>query len=282
MNHNLNNNIAWINGVWGNASELAIPICDRGLTLGDGIFETLLIYKGKVQLLTNHLNRWKRSASILRMASPPSEEWLRPLIDEAIQRLSLNNRNGVLRLNWTRGDNYSRNIKISTDKNEASSHRFWLEINDGEPQFECISTIISRNEMRNANSQISRCKTFAYGQAIQAKSEANIAGYDDALLLSNSGEISCGTTSNLLVKRNNQWLTPPLKSGCLAGVMRQQGLDAGIIKEETINAQPFPKDEWLLINSLSCRAIKKLNNQYLTMNANPKAFWLSLLEIKLL
>ena len=56
----------WINGQWNVTSELSIPLDDRGLNLSDGIFETILIYGGKAKLFTNHLNRWQKSASILK------------------------------------------------------------------------------------------------------------------------------------------------------------------------------------------------------------------------
>ena len=212
------------------------------------------------------------------MAPPPSETWLQPLINEAIERSFISKGNGALRLNWSRGDNPSRGINIPTNKNESSSHRFWLEVYPGEPHFNSISTLISRHEERNANSLQSQCKTLAYGQSIQAKYEANNLGHDDALLLSTNGELSCSTTANVLVKRKKQWLTPRLESGCLAGIMRQQGLESGLIKEAKISSQPCEGDEWLLINSLSCRPIRKLNDQFLKITSNPKEFWLSLLE----
>ena len=278
MKNILTNTIGWSNGEWGTINQLNIPICDRGITLGDGIFETILIYNGKVKLLRNHLDRWERSASILRMAPPPSEQWLRPLINEAIERASLTKGNGTVRLNWSRGNNLSRGINIQSEINENSIHRFWLEIHSAEPYFNSISTMISRHEQRNANSQITQCKTFAYGQSIQARQEAKLAGFDDALLVNNNGEICCGAAANLIVKRHNQWITPRLKSGCLPGIMRKKGLDSGLIKEAKINSSPEQGDQWLLINSLSCQPISKLNSQSLEIFPNAKNFWFSLMN----
>jgi branched-subunit amino acid aminotransferase/4-amino-4-deoxychorismate lyase len=70
----------------------------------------------------------------------------------------------------------------------------------------------------------SRCKTFAYTAAIQARREAERAGADDALLHNTHGELCCGTVANLLVHREGRWITPPLSSGCLPGVMRARAL----------------------------------------------------------
>ena len=111
-----------------------------------------------------------------------------------------------------------------------------------------------------------------------ARRESNLAGYDDALLLSTNGEISCGTTANIIIKRNNEWLTPRIESGCLPGVMRQQGLNTGLLKEAKIAKEPEVNDQWLLINSISCHSIIKINEICLKEYKNAEMLWNSLLE----
>ena len=268
--------IGWFEGEWKDYENLKIPINDRGLNFADGIFETVLILNGKPQLLGAHLKRWENSAKILGMQSPPSQEWLVKLIDEGINKSKLTNENGVIRLNWSRGQSHQRGIDI----NDTKDHRFWIEISYYQPTFNAISTFISNTERRNTASKLSSCKTFAYNQAVQARLEAKKAGYDDALLLNNEGNICCGPTANILVKRNNVWLTPPVNSGCLPGIMRQQGINFGIIKEAIIEETLEEKDECFLINSLSCHPINSINRQKLTMSTKPKEFWLNLLTKK--
>ncbi len=253
------NKIAWIDNTWINNREIQLSIMDRGVTLSDGIFETILILGNKPQLLDSHLRRWKQTAQIIGMKNPPDKLFLEPLINEGLSKISLSKGNGVLRLNWSRGSNEQRGINISSKPLETSSHKFWCEINEYDLNFKPLKTMISINERRNPNSQLSQCKTFSYIQSIQARRESHLAGYDDALLISTNGEMSCGTTANLIIKRNNQWLTPRIESGCLPGVMRQQGLNAGILKEAKIAAEPEINDQWLLINSLSCHSITKVN-----------------------
>jgi len=275
MTKNKKEKLGWINGHWGIFKDLKVPINDRGLNFADGIFETILILNGIPQLLDEHLNRWEKSASILEMNSPPSKKWLISLIEDGINRAQLNNINGVIRINWTRGESEQRGIDIS----KTSHHSFWLEIDSYQPNFESISTIISQTERRNSFSRLSYCKTFSYNQGIQARIEAKNAGFNDALLLNNRGEICCATTANILVKRENNWLTPPSSSGCLPGIMRQRGIDLNIIKETLIEATPKDNDEWFLINSLSCHPINKINKKELKTSTNAKEFWLSLLKI---
>ena len=59
MKKYIKKNIAWLNGHWGSKTELKIPISERALNFGDGIFETILILNGTPILLEQHLQRWK-------------------------------------------------------------------------------------------------------------------------------------------------------------------------------------------------------------------------------
>ncbi len=270
--------IFWIDSKWLSSDEIQFPFNDRGLNLSDGIFETILIIDKKPQLLKQHLNRWNTSANELGMAPPPTEESLIPLIEEAISRASLASNTGALRINWSRGESTNRGINISDTNKSRNTHTFWLELNEYMPSFHPIKTLISRDEKRNADSKLSKLKTFNYLQSIQARKESHLAGFDDAILLSTNGEISCGTTANLIVKRKEEWLTPRLESGCLPGIMRQQGLDAGFFKEAEISAQPNHDDNWLLINSLSCHSITRLNDFILKKFQEPEMLWKSLLK----
>ena len=275
----MSKNFGWINNQWGSLDQLAIPINDRGLNYGDGIFETILIWQGMPKLLKEHLARWKRSAQVLEMEEPPEEEMILTLINEGINLCSLQQRDGAVRLNWSRGSNLKRGIDIHIPQFENSTNRFWLELNPIEANFSPVSVMISNTEKRNGSSQLNGHKTFAYGQAIQTRQEAKRYGFDDALIESTLGGICCGSAANLIVKRNDEYLTPSLQSGCLPGIMRQQGINSGIIKEKIIDVRPMVGDQWLLINSLSCRPIYKVNNVLLEAISSPQDFWSSLYNL---
>ena len=266
--------LAWIDGQWGSPQQLQLPVHDRGLLLADGLFETILILAGVPQLLEPHLERWRFGADLLGMGAPPTQDTLLPLIEAGLKRAAWPSGNGSLRLNWSGGDSTSRGIDRPLS---GGQERFWLQLNSGEPQFGSVSTLICRHERRNASSRLSRCKTFAYGQSIQARREAQLGGADEALLLSSSGELCCGSVANLLVHRRGQWLTPPLSSGCLPGVMRAQLLDRGLAWEQQLAPEPEPGDQWLLINSLSCRPVLSVDGAALTPWPDPAGLWRSLL-----
>jgi branched-subunit amino acid aminotransferase/4-amino-4-deoxychorismate lyase len=265
--------IAWLDGQWGAPHELSLPLNDRGLQLADGLFETVLIQGGEPQLLEEHLLRWATSANLLGMASPPERSHLQPLIEEATMRCGLQRGSGVLRLNWSRGASRQRGIDVP----QPAQHRFWMTLESGEPTFRGVTAIICQQERRNADSLISRCKTFAYGQAVLARQEASQQGCNDALLLNTKNQLCSGTVANLIVKRNGTWLTPPLSSGCLPGVMRGRALTLGLIEEAELESDLRPNDEAALINSLSCRPVIALNGLP-RAQADAEHFWRHLLE----
>ena len=137
------------------------------------------------------------------MAYPPPEDEITNLINEGIKRTSL--KNAAIRINWSRGNNLKRGTSLQIEKYNTNKHRFWLEINNHEPSFKAISVMISKQESRNEKSILSQCKTFSYNQAIQAKYEANKAGFDDAILLNTANKLCCGSSSNILIKRRGTW-----------------------------------------------------------------------------
>jgi branched-subunit amino acid aminotransferase/4-amino-4-deoxychorismate lyase len=265
-------------GHWGDPAELSLPLSDRGLLLADGLFETVLLEEGRLQLLPDHLTRWNRSAALLGMAPPPDERLIQPLVAEAVARSGIHT--GALRLNWSRGCG-GRGLDLPSPDNEPSTHRFWLQLTATDPQFDAVTTWISRQERRNAASQLSRCKSFAYTAQVQARREARAAGADDALLLSSAGELCCGSAANLFVRLRGRWTTPPLASGCLPGVMRGRALGLGSACERRLEPGALEECEGaVLINSLGCRPIHGCDGKALPPIPSGQAeqLWRGLLE----
>ncbi|MCX5930329.1 MAG: aminotransferase class IV [Cyanobacteria bacterium] len=266
--------IAWIDGpgggLWGTPGSLAVPLSDRGLSLADGLFETVLVEGRRPRLLTQHLQRWRRGATVLGLEPPPQQERVAVLAREAIERSGIGS--GALRLNWSRGDG-GRGLEPS-----AGPGRFWLQLSAARPDFGSVSAGISRLERRNAASQLSSCKTFAYGASVLARLEAQRAGQEESLLESTAGGLCCGTSANLLVRHPRGWWTPPLTSGCLPGVMRARALALGLVQEAPapIGASQL-RHGALLINSLGCRPIRSLEGEVLPTWPEPEHFWRGLL-----
>ncbi|MEB3350720.1 MAG: aminotransferase class IV [Cyanobacteriota bacterium] len=269
--------IAWIEGRWGHPDQLAVPLSDRGLLLADGLFETLLVEAGRPQLLAEHLERWRQGAALLGMAPPPAAGELAPLIAEAVARSGIGSGSGALRLNWSRGSG-GRGLDLPA----ATRPRCWLQLSPHRPLFTPVRGRISRLERRQAT-LLSRCKTFGYGGAIQARREAVAAGAQEGLLLGEGGQLCCASAANLLVRRRGRWLTPPLASGCLPGVMRGRALALGLAEEAAITPERLAgwaragDGACLLLNSLGCRPLAALDDQPLP-TAAAETTWRLLLE----
>lgn len=275
--------IAWIDdpepeGSWGDPDLLSLPLSDRGLLLADGLFETVLVEAGHPRLLEEHLERWRTSAASLGMAPPPGADRVLSLLEEAVARSGLRE-GAALRLNWSRGGSgRQRGLGPPAPGEPQGRPRFWLQLSPWQRLTSPVAVIVSRLERRNAASLVSRCKTFAYTGAIQARLEARAAAAEDALLLGSGGELCCGTSANLLVRQRGQWLTPPLASGCLPGVMRGRGLARGLVQEAPLRVEDLMESEGaLLINSLGSRPIRRCDATDLPLPVGADDLWKRLL-----
>ncbi|WP_216900690.1 aminotransferase class IV [Synechococcus sp. CCY 9618] len=275
--------IAWIDapepgGAWGEPDRLSLPLSDRGLLLADGLFETVLVERGRPRLLTEHLERWRASAALLGMAPPPGADRVMALLAEAVARSGLTG-TAALRLNWSRGDGgRQRGLALPAPGEPQGQPRFWLQLSPWQRLTTPVAVIVSRLERRNAASLVSRCKTFAYAGAIQALREARDAGAQDALLLGTGGDLSGGSSANLLVRGKEFWRTPPLASGCLPGVMRGRGLALGLWREAPLGVDDLLASEGaLLINSLGLRPIRSCDAADLPLAMGADDLWKRLL-----
>ena len=266
--------IGWYKNQWLDINNIFIAATDRGLKFGDGIFETILIKHNKPILFDEHIKRLEKSSKILNINLKLNKLNLKRIINEGITKLSIkDNEFGSVRINYSRGTNKGRSLKINSSSITNSVDNLWLEFYQIQPDFAPISVYISQQEKRNEFSLISKCKTFSYNQSIQVLLEANQKSFDDSILLNTSGELCCGSTFNLLIKRNTHWITPRKESGCLEGIMVEKALKLKIAKEELIFPEFQEDDIIVAINSLSCRQINKVNDLKLRSNFDPIYFW---------
>ena len=267
-------NIGWYKNQWLNINKIFISANDRGLKFGDGVFETILIKNNKPILYEEHFKRLKNSSKILNIDFKIDKLKIALIINEGIKKLSLNNNQfGSVRINYTRGINRDRSLKTNRNLSTNSLDNLWLEFYQIKPNLSQISVYISKTEKRNQFSMISKCKTFSYNQAIQVLLEANKKTFDDSLLLNTAGEVCCGSTFNLLLKRDDKWITPRKESGCLEGIMINKVLKLKIAKEELILPKFREDDIIIAINSLSCRQIKKVNDIEFRSDFDTNYFW---------
>ena len=270
----MNKNIGWKDNKWEEINKINLSIKDRGLRFGDGLFETILIKNNKPILLKEHLKRFENSLRILSYNNEVNHQFLEKIINQGINKLNLNNNEyGSIRLNYSRGINIERSIKPNIINTNFDHKNLWIEFYLIKIDFDQISVHISETEKRNEYSLLSKCKSFNYTQSIQALIEANKKNFNDSILLNTQNELCCGTTFNILLKRNDHWLTPRKESGCLEGIMTSKLLELKLIKEAYLRPNFYKDDILLAINSLSCRQIKKVNDFTFDYDFNSKYFW---------
>tara|TARA_Y100001970_G_scaffold183190_1_gene222805 strand:+ start:10051 stop:10878 length:828 start_codon:yes stop_codon:yes gene_type:complete len=267
-------NLGWHDGEWKEINSIYLSIKNRGLKFGDGIFETILIKENKAILLEEHLKRLNKTLLLLNYKFIINNNFLIRVINEGINKLSLNkNQYGSIRINYSRGLNIDRTIKVYDKYKNFVASNLWIEFYQINLNLNPISVNISQTERRNEFSLLSRCKTFSYNQSIQALIEANQNNYDDGLILNTQNELCCGTTFNLLLKRDDIWLTPRRESGCLPGIMVNHLLKLKLVKEDYLLPSFNENDILIAINSLSCKQIIQVNNLKFKLSFDIHNFW---------
>lgn len=190
-----------------------IPPDDRGLTLGDGLFETLLAHDGVLIDLAAHLDRLAAGCAVLGLP-PPDRLQAEALMREAVTVHDVTEGAAAVRLTLTAGSG-GRGLDrppVPQPRLFATAARF------RKPS--APARLLTSRVRRNEGSPTSRLKTLAYLDNVLARTEAQAVGADEALMLNTRGEIACATAANLFWITDGRLYTPALDCGVLAGVMR--------------------------------------------------------------
>jgi branched-chain amino acid aminotransferase/4-amino-4-deoxychorismate lyase len=196
----------------------SVPADDRGLLLGDGLFETLRARGGELEDFEAHLARMTRGCAVLGIV-PPDPEAARRLAAEALAGEGLSQGDAVVRLTLTAGS--GRGL----DRPEAGPGRLICSASPlaapPGPARLALSPI-----RRNDTSPASRLKALSYLDNVLARRAARAAGADEAVLLNTRGEVACAAAANLFWIAEGRLFTPALECGVLDGIMRARVLVA--------------------------------------------------------
>ncbi|HEV8625423.1 MAG TPA: aminotransferase class IV [Acidimicrobiia bacterium] len=209
--------VVWVDGSLVDEHEARISPFDHGLLTGDGVFETLRVYRGEPYCWRRHYERLARSASGMGLAIPPSEALRRAA-------LAVIDANGLtdarLRITLTGGPSPlgSERGRVTPTLILAASE---LPPPGPATPVEAVTVPWPRNE-RGA---LSGLKTISYGENVRALAVAKEAGADEAIFANTRGELCEGTGTNVFVVTAGVLRTPPEESGCLVGVTRALILD---------------------------------------------------------
>lgn len=209
----------YINGELVPQSEAKVSVFDHGLLYGDGVFEGLRSYSGKVFRLEEHVRRLYESARAICLTIPVTEEQFCQAINDTVKTNGLDD--GYIRAIVTRGEG-----TLGLDPNKCS-HPQIIIIADAialypkelyDEGLEIITTSVIRNHPAALSPRI---KSLNYLNNILAKIEGLQAGCIEALMLNHNGEVAECTGDNIFLVRDGALLTPPMDAGILGGVTRQ-------------------------------------------------------------
>lgn len=200
----------WLDGGLQDAESARVSVFDHGLTVGDGIFETVKATEGRPFALTRHLERLTRSARGLGLPDPDLDEVRRACaaVLEAnpapLGRLRITYTGGYGPLGSDRGDR-GPTLMVALG---ATARR---------PDSTAVITV---PWTRNERGALAGLKTTSYAENVVALARASQQGATEALFANTVGQLCEGTGANVFVVLDGEIHTPPLASGCLAGITR--------------------------------------------------------------
>jgi branched-chain amino acid aminotransferase/4-amino-4-deoxychorismate lyase len=191
----------------------AVAHDDRGLTLGVGLFETVLVEAGRPVLWTAHLDRLERGCATLGLPAPGRDLCAREA-RRAIGAAGLGAARAALRLTWTGGPG-ARGLADPP----SPAPRLLASAAPASPPPRAIG-LATAMVRRNPSSPASRLKTLSYLDNVLARRQALAAGADEALMLDVDGRVACAAAANLFWLEDDSLCTPALDCGVLDGTVR--------------------------------------------------------------
>lgn len=245
---------------WIDEKDCPISPIDRGLTLGDGVFDTMLIENSKAKHQEEHLERILKHAAVLEIKNLPSLAQLKSRAERLITQEISNNNRYTLRTTITRGQGM-RGLAPPPSEAPMVIMRLAEIPNDMPPAKAWIAESTRRNEF----SPLSRIKSINYADNILALLEARKHDHNEAILLNTKNNVCCSSSGNIYIVENNEIITPPLTDGVMDGVTRSHLIKAHSIKEQIISKERFLEAEEIYIsNAISIRPVILLNNKQKT------------------
>lgn len=231
--------LIWVDGKLRDADDARVSVLDHGLTVGDGIFETAKVVDGRPFALTRHLDRLVASARGLGLPEPDVDEVRRACaaVVEA-DPVPL----GRLRITYTGGLS-----PLGSDRGDAPPTLI-VAVGGIERRPDTTAVIIVP-WVRNERGALTGLKTTSYAENVVALARAHRQGASEALFANTRGRLCEGTGTNVFVVLDGELHTPPLESGCLAGITRALVLEWLGAKETDLPLDALTRAEEVFLTS---------------------------------
>jgi branched-chain amino acid aminotransferase len=208
----------YISGKLVDKNQATVSVYDHGFLYGDGVFEGIRVYSGKVFLLAEHLDRLYESARAIRLEIPMSKGDLAAAVNSTVAANNL--ADGYVRLVISRGAGY-----LGLDPRKTANPQVIIiadTITLYPPEtYEQGLKLITASTLRNHPQALSaRIKSLNYLNNILAKIEGIDGGCVEALMLNHKGEVAECTGDNIFIVQKGTLKTPPVDAGILEGITR--------------------------------------------------------------
>jgi branched-chain amino acid aminotransferase len=208
----------WLDGKWCDRNTAMISVYDHGLLYGDGVFEGIRVYGGKIFRLAEHLERLYDSAKAIWLAIPMPRDELASVTEEAVRRSGI--AEAYIRHVVTRGVG-----DLGLDPRKCPKPSILIIVDTiklwPEQVYEAgLNVVTAGTPIPQRESLSPRVKSLNYLAHILAKIEGIHAGADEVLMLDSAGAVAEGSGQNLFVVKHGRLRTPPPYAGILKGVTR--------------------------------------------------------------
>jgi len=210
--------IIYIDGKFYAQADAKVSVFDHGLLYGDGIFEGIRFYNGRVFRLEEHIDRLWDSARSICLEIPMSKSEMTEVLLETIRKNDL--RDGYIRQIVTRGVG---NLGLNPAQCERPSVIIIATTVALYPEslYQKGLTVVTVPTRRTNPAALNPAvKSLNYLNNVMARIEANLAGADEALMLNDQGHVAECTADNIFVIKRGQIFTPPITAGALRGITR--------------------------------------------------------------
>ena len=238
----------WLNGELVDAATATVPALDRGVLWGQGLFETMRVYDGKVWALDDHLARLHAGADAIDVPVPP-DGGMASAIEDVVAANGL--RDAGTRITITRGAG-PVDPQADADGRPNVIVTAW-RLRDYTALYANGVALVT---IPGGGRPLAGLKTTSYVVSVAGRIVAQRASADDALFVGDGGRVLEATGSNLFVVEGRRIVTPPLEDSVLPGVTRRHvigvapSIGLSVAEEPLTLARLFEADEVLLTSSL--------------------------------
>lgn len=251
----------WLNGWMVEGAAARVSVFDHGLTVGDGVFETLKTYDGKPFAVRRHLERLAASAAGMGLIAPPA-----PFLRDALVEVATANEliDDALRITITGGPGPLGSAR--------GTEGLTVIVSPGRlPPRTPLVDVAVVPWPRNERSPLVGLKTISYGENVVSLAWARARNADEAIFANLGGLLCEGTGSNLVVGFDGRLMTPTLGSGCLAGVTRALLVEHCGVEEEDLplSALADVSEAFLASTTREVQPIRNVDGRPLPTNPGP-------------